>query len=166
MGEVDYFEKEATDVSLSYYDKQNRIKALEAELDRLLVLYEDVTLQDMLVINKRISEVNAEIDKLKSDINYYENQSIYSTINLTLYAKQKEKISKDFGNEIGEAFLSGFEVVVSIFQALIILLAGLTPVAIVLAPVGVLIFFLIKKRKKKRQLLNEQLMEKINSRAN
>lgn len=162
LGEVDFFEKEATDISLSYYDKQNRLRALEAELDRLLALYEEASFQEMLIINNRISEVNTEIDKLKSDINYYENLVEYSTITLNLYGKYKKN---SFGKEISEAFSSGVELLVDIFEAFVILISFLAPISIILIPVAVLIFILTKKRKKKRQLLNQQLLDKINSRA-
>lgn len=41
----------------------------------------------MIIINDRISEINLEIGKLTGELNRYDSQIDYSTINLTIYGE-------------------------------------------------------------------------------
>jgi len=51
------YSKVGTDISVEYQNSSNRVLALEAQLARLLVLYENASIQEMILINEQISDI-------------------------------------------------------------------------------------------------------------
>ncbi|MGB7530351.1 MAG: DUF4349 domain-containing protein, partial [Bacilli bacterium] len=67
FGEVRNLTKKGTDISLQYQDNENRIISLESERARLVELFEDADMAEIIQINKRISEIDKELGELKGE---------------------------------------------------------------------------------------------------
>ena len=64
-GHVKNYNKEATDISLQYQNTANRISSLKTERDRLVELYENASMSDMILINSRIAEIDLQLGELE-----------------------------------------------------------------------------------------------------
>ncbi|MGB4332380.1 MAG: DUF4349 domain-containing protein [Bacilli bacterium] len=148
-GTVKDLNKEATDISLQYQDTENKINSLLAEKDRLNELYADASIDDMILINKRISEIDLLLGELQGDLNRYDSLIEYSTVTLTIRASKKAG-DAPFGKRLANSFRNGFTAVVIFLKYLLIGLTVILPAAIILGPVAVGIVVLRNYIKKKR----------------
>lgn len=75
----------AVDVTLEYVDTEAKITALETEQTRLLELLASAeSLDDILTIEARLSEVTYELERYASRLRNLSNQVDYATVNLTV----------------------------------------------------------------------------------
>lgn len=157
-GEVGNYNKESKDISLTYQNYENRVASLEAERARLNELYETASMNDMIQINRRISEIDLEIGQLTGELNKFDSLSDYSEVYLRIYEHEIIK-EPSFGGAIGNAFRDGWDAVVSILKFLVIALSALTPFLVIFVPVGGGLYFILKynkKRKVKDNTINEK----------
>lgn len=69
------------DITLQYYDTESRKKALQSEYDRLLELMAKAESVDAVIaIEQRLSEIRYQLDSFESDLRRYDNQVDYSTV--------------------------------------------------------------------------------------
>lgn len=73
-------------ITTTYNDNEIRITALETQHARLLeLLAEAKDLTDVIKIEQRLSEVEIELTKLKSNRGQMENEVAYATVGITIY---------------------------------------------------------------------------------
>ena len=73
------------DITLQYYDTESRKKALQSEYDRLLELMAKAESVDAVIaIEQRLSEIRYQLDSFESDLRRYDNQVDYSTITVNV----------------------------------------------------------------------------------
>jgi hypothetical protein len=73
--------EETENVTLTYVSTQSRVQALETEQKRLLELLEGAeTMEDLLTIEARLTEVRWELENYASQLRLYDNQIDYATI--------------------------------------------------------------------------------------
>ncbi|MFQ7105400.1 MAG: DUF4349 domain-containing protein, partial [Neglectibacter timonensis] len=73
------------DITGSYFDTQARLNALEQEEKRLLELLEKAeTLDEIIQLEDRISNVRYEIESLTSQLKIYDKEVAYSTVSIFL----------------------------------------------------------------------------------
>lgn len=153
MGSVSNFSKTGTDISLEYYDTQAKIESLETQRTRLLELYENASINDMIIINNRLSEIDFELNKLKGNLNKYDSKVEYSVVTLNILYKTKET-KTSYGNRIVNSFLSGINAIKVFFEYFILVLATLFPFILIAIPTGFLVRFIyIRNKKKKNQMM-------------
>ncbi len=77
-------EKEV-DVTLTYVDLESHKEALQTERDRLMELLSAAeTVEDIITIESRLSEIRYQIESMESQLRTYDNQVNYSTVNLEI----------------------------------------------------------------------------------
>ncbi len=73
------------DVTLQYVDIESHKKVLLTEQERLITLLEQAdNIEDIIVIERRLSEVRYQIESMESQLRTYDNLIDYSTINLSI----------------------------------------------------------------------------------
>lgn len=73
------------DVTLQYVDLESHKKALLTEQDRLLTLLEQAeTVEDIIAIEGRLSEVRYQLESMESQLRTFDNQIDYSTVYLNI----------------------------------------------------------------------------------
>jgi len=78
-------EERVEDVTLRYVDLESRKKALVIEQERLLDLLERAeSVEDIITIEQRLSEVRYELESMESQLRTLKNQIDYSTININI----------------------------------------------------------------------------------
>lgn len=96
-----------TDVTLQYVDLESHKKALLTEQERLLELMEQAeTVEDIIAIEGRLSEVRYQIESMESQLRTYDNEIDYSTVYLNI--DEVEHYSPSEGASAGERIRSGF----------------------------------------------------------
>lgn len=147
MGSVSYYREESSDVTAAYVDVESRIAVLAAEESALLeILSKSESVSDMLEIRTRLSAVQADLASLKAQKNTYDTLVTYSTVNLTLHEVEREKaVANDtFFGEVGEQFVGSLYAIGSFFRGAGVFFLGNSPVLILVAAIGVGIFFLVR----------------------
>lgn len=153
--DVNSYNKSATDISITYYDKTARVLTLEAEQTRLLELYETATVSEMIEINQRISEIEIELQQLNGDINQYDSLIDYSRVTIHIRSTASF-MSMTLPEKMWAALKGGFTAFLRILELLLLAFLALIPFIVVGVPA---IFGLIKLNKhliKKRQLKNRR----------
>lgn len=141
------------DVTLNYVATESRITALETEQARLLeLLAQAATMDDLLQIESRLTEVRAELEQVKSTLRVYDNLVDYGTIHLSIsevieYTKPSPVSAWD---RIGTGFMDSLEGLGNVFVEIFIFLVSNLPVLLFLAIIAVAILFVIKRHKKKK----------------
>ena len=152
-----------TDVTLQYVDMKSHKEALETEQARLLELLEQAeSVEDIITIESRLSEVRYQIESMESQLRTMDNQVSYSTVYLNVNEVKKltpvkeqttwEKISTGFVDSL-ESVGRGIK---NFFIGLIINLPYLVVWAVVIILI-VLIIKLIRKARKKRKAAKEKV---------
>lgn len=78
------------DVTLQYVDLESHKKALVTEQDRLLALMEKAeTVEDIIAIEGRLSEVRYQLESMESQLRTYDNRIDYSTVELSITEVRK-----------------------------------------------------------------------------
>lgn len=101
------------DVTLQYTDVESRKKSLEIEQERIWALLEQAdSLESMIALEERLSEIRYELESLESRLRLYDNQVDYSTVYLYLREVAEnqltpqsplttsQKIGRDFSNNL------------------------------------------------------------------
>jgi vacuolar-type H+-ATPase subunit I/STV1 len=141
-----------SDVTEEYVDLSSRLKAKEAVQQRLESFLNEATkTDDLLAISNELSRVQEEVEQLKGQINYLENQSDYSTVTISLEQKKRPVPSigeRDFEtlSEAKHLFITTSNGLLAFFSKTIVLLIGLSPILLPLLIIG--LFFLYRFRKK------------------
>jgi hypothetical protein len=145
------YSKVGTDISLDYQDATNRIISLEAQLERLLELYDEASISDMIQINEELSDVQVEIDSLQGELNQFDSLVDYSLVNVRLYGSTITTNSPFF-NRLGEAFVTGFNGLISFFDGFFIVIATIIPFIVVFGGVSIGVIIIVKKKRNKNKI--------------
>lgn len=77
--------EQEVDVTLDYVDLDSHKQVLLAEQERLLSMMEQaVTIEDLITLESRLSDIRYQIESMESRLRTYDNQIEYSTVYLSL----------------------------------------------------------------------------------
>lgn len=146
LGEISSYTKESEDISERYYDKTVRKTALENEQTRLLELQEKATtLADLLAINTRLSEIDAELASINGTLNKYDSLVEYSTVTINLRVTYQ-------GTEytFWDQLLDGLSIGLDIAGGLLIFIICAIPYGAVATGIFFLVRYLVRRNKAKK----------------
>lgn len=154
-----------TDITLQYVDLESHKEALQTEQDRLLELLEQAeSIDDIIALESRLSEVRYQIESMESQLRTYDNQVSYSTVYLNI--NEVTKLTPVKEQSIGEKISTGFmESLYGVGSGLLNFAIGLIirlPYLVVWAVIIVVIVFIIRaiiKAKKKKKLKKAQMAQ-------
>ena len=101
IGNITYESESVEDVTLRYVDLSSHKKMLVTEQERLMELLENAeTMEDIIAIESRLSEVRYQIESMESQLRTFDNQVDYSTVHIEVeeverYTPQPEKSTWD-----------------------------------------------------------------------
>ncbi|WP_251330384.1 DUF4349 domain-containing protein [Haloplanus pelagicus] len=133
---------ETQDVTDQVVDLQARLENLRAERDRLRTLYQQANdTEDVLAVERRLSEVQTEIERTEAQLQNLQRRVAYSTITVEMAEPRPDRPAPDqwYDTPIVAAFLESVEGVGVVLRALVVagayaapyLLAFLTPFVVV-----------------------------------
>ena len=149
--------EETENVTLTYVSTKSRVEALETEQKRLLELLENAeTMEDLLTIEARLTDVRWELENYASQLRVLDNQVDYSTVYLNINEVDKPKVvtERTVWQKIGDGFTENtadmWKGLVNFFIWLITVIPYLIPLALI-AGVIVLVLRFCRKRKMKKK---------------
>ena len=142
------------DVTLQYAATESRLKVLRTEETRLLEFLADAkTVSEMLEIEKRLTQVQSEIESITTQLNTYDNLVDYGTV--TLSVTEVEVYTEIPTGEptvcqrIGKQYMANLEGLLEIGEGLLVFFIGNSPALILLGLIGGGIAWLIIRKRKK-----------------
>lgn len=161
IGNVLESTSKGTDITDTYYDTQTRIKTLKVQEETLLdILSKAEKLEDVITLEKRISEVRYEIESLENTIKNYDRLVAFSRITIFIQEvdddTKTEPDPKTLGERISGSFKKSLEDFKDGFEDFLVWLVGswISIVFVVLAVVILVMVYKSKKRKAERKANN------------
>lgn len=158
-----------TDVTLKYVDLESHKTALLTEQKRLLELVENAdTIEDIITIEQRLSDVRYELESMESQLRMLDNQIDYSTINLSIQEVKRIVIVEE--NSVWDRIRNGFsktlynlgDGLVNLFVWFIVNIPYFIVWAVVIAAVIFVIRKIRKHRAAKKEKRQQQLTDNVN----
>lgn len=155
IGNVTYLTNDATNITTQYTDTESRLTAYKTEEARLLeILSKAETVEDMISVESRLSDIRYEMESLTSILTNWDNQVSYSTV--SLYIQEVEIYTPTpvqeltYWEEVGQAVENTLHWMSntgkSLLKFFIAALPILLPVFIILA----VVLIIVKHRGKKK----------------
>ncbi len=149
------------DVTLQYVDTQSRLKMLRTEEERLLkFLGEATSVTEMLEVERRLTQVQADIESLTSQLKTYDNLVDYGTVTLRItevdtYTPTQEP---SLWQSVGSTFDDSLEGLGSLGRGVLVALLGYSPylMLFVILPGIILLVIFASKRRKQRKAPNAE----------
>ncbi len=151
LGNVPYSRTYSRNVTQEYYDVQSRLDAYRTQEKRLLeMLAIAETVEDMLAIQRELTEVQYELDSLTGTLRYYDNQVSYSTVYLSVQEVREytpePTIKLTYWERMGRDFRTSLKNTGEFFTDLFLWFVTSLPWLIPLAAVIWLAIHLIRRR--------------------
>ena len=151
---VTYQSRSVKDVTLSYVDVESHKAALLIEQERLMELLEKAdSLEDLLTIESRLTEVRYELESYESQLRTYDNQIHYSTVDLTI--REVKVLStpepESFWERVTEGFTENLQDVAEGFTEFAIAFLSSIPTLIVWAVILGIAFLILRKVNRARR---------------
>lgn len=145
--------EDAEDVTLDYVATESRLKVLKAEEERLLqFLSEAKNVSEMLEIEKRLTQVRAELESVTSQLNTYDNLVSYGTVHLRISeVKQYTVVEEEdptLWERIGDGFMNSLKALGTILEGLLVFFVSAIPFLIIPAIIAVVIVIVVRKKRK------------------
>lgn len=142
------------DITLQYYDTESRKKALQSEYDRLLELMAKAESVDAVIaIEQRLSEIRYQLDSFESDLRRYDNQVDYSTVTVdvseTTVLTASEK--SGFWSRVQANLESNLEDLCDVAIGFLIWFLSSLPVLLALAILFLIIYRIVKAIRSRRK---------------
>lgn len=147
-------------ITLSYVATQSRITALETEQTRLLeLLAQAESMDDLLKIESRLTEVRTELEKVSSQLRLYDNLVDYGTIHLNISEVYEYTVVEEpetVWERIGSGLKNSFSNLGDFLTELFIFLVVSFPYFAILGVAAACIVVPIRLRAKKKRKLTEK----------
>ena len=126
IGHVTSSSSYVSNITQEYYSTKSYLESYQSQLDVLMSMYEQAqTIQDMITVEQRISEVQAEINRLTTRISSLDRDVAYSTVTITLsevaeYSDTpREQVEKSFGQKVAERIVNSWKTMVKVLENLL-----------------------------------------------
>jgi len=135
------------DLTRQIVDTEARQRALTSLRDRLQALLRDRPgrLADLLEVERELARVQGELDAITSSLAVMRTRVSMSDLNIS-YQSEPRSVGSDTFRPLRDAFAGFLGIVVGGFAAIITIIAGLIPIAIVVVPLAWLILRWRRKR--------------------
>ena len=170
---ITYRQESVQDVTLDYVDMESHKKMLIAEQDRLLTLMEQAeTIEDIIAIENRLTDVQYQIESMESQLRTYDNQIDYSTVNLDIrevvrYTPQEpEGVWERIKNGFKENLYSVGEGIQDFLIGVIISLPQIAVFAVIVLAIAIIAKMILRKIKKSHKEKKSSDKVQINAQTN
>ena len=146
--------EDVEDVTLQYVATESRITALKTEESRLLeLLAQAKNMDELLLIESRLTDVRTELEEYTSQLRLYDNLVNYSTIRLNIsevteYTPTQEKT---FWQRIGSGFTENLRDLGTGLENFIVFVITSLPYLVLIAAIVTVFILALKSAQKKRR---------------
>ena len=156
LGNIPYTHVYTENVTAQYYDVQARLTAYTTQEQRLLEMMEIAeTVEDVILLEDRLTEVRYTIESLQSSLNNWDRQVSYSTVYLDMNEVQEytpePQIQPSFGEKLLDALKTGLHAAGKFFSSLLILLAEALPFLLILGVIALIVVLIVRASVKRHR---------------
>ena len=149
IGKVKRNSQQVDNISYDYYNTQADIEQLKIQEQRLLEMMEQAyTIEDMITVEDRLSEVQNELSKLQTKLVGLDTDVAYSYVDIELeevFEYSAAEVEKPgFFKRLGKEIVNGFKAMIQIFEDIILFVVGAVPRLIPFAVFGFIIYKIVK----------------------
>ena len=155
LGNVPYSHTYTENITAQYYDTDARLTAYKTQETRLLEMMEIAeTVEDLISIEEKLTELRYKIESLQSTLNNWDRQVSYSSLNLEVQEviEYTPESRMSYGQELALALTNGLKRTGEFFKDLLLTLVGALPALVILAVVLAILIPVWKKRRKVRRM--------------
>lgn len=148
IGNVPYSHTYTENITTQYYDAQARLTAYETQEQSLLAMLEKAeTVEDIIKIEDKLTDVRYNIDSVKSTLRNWDRQVSYSTVELSVeeVVEYSPEAKISYGERLWLSLKNGLKSVGEFFSDFLVWFVGALPVLAVLAVLLVLILPLLRR---------------------
>ena len=145
----------AENITTQFTDTQARLDTYQTEEDRLLEMLEKAeTVEDMITIESRLSNVRYEIESLTSLLRNWQSQIDYSTV--TLHIDEVEELSaqvsaqRTYWERIWDGLNATLEGIGDFFKSSFMVLIWALPVLVLIGAVTVIVLLIVRASRKRK----------------
>lgn len=155
-------------ISQQYYDTTAQIEALQIQEKNLLAMLEKCeTIEDMITVEQRLSEVQYELNNLQTTRRYMDMDVAYSYVNIGIsevmeYRQDSEPVkSNTFADRLKNTLVSTGKGFLAFLEGLLFFIIRMAPYVIIVVVVGFIFPFdkirdFLEKRRMKKAAKNAQ----------
>lgn len=148
------------DITASYFDSEAHVKTLKIQEERLLeILQKADKIEDVIVLERELSEVRYEIEGLTGTLKRWDNMVSYATLEISIQEVfeivEKEVRPVTFSEKISNQFNRSLRNLKKSFERFTIYSLGSIPYLIIFLPVVIIIVLIIMKARKKDRLITK-----------
>lgn len=149
IGELESNNRQAQDVSEEFYDVAARLKNKQIEEARLIELLKHATgkLSEILTVEKELSRVREEIERIEGRLRFLKNQTDLSTITVTIREVKNFQPSgpPTVQTKIARSFDGSITAMKELGVAILLFLVAILPWVI---PIGIVTWIIAKVRRR------------------
>lgn len=149
----------AEDITLNYVATESHQKALQAEETRLLALIDKAAnLNELLQLEKRLTEIRTELERVTSQLKIYDNLVDYATVELSIdEVKEYTPVEKPgFWQRLGTGFINSLRGAGKLILEIVIIFVCAVPYLILPTVALVVVLLIIKMNKRKKNSTPEK----------
>ncbi len=164
LGNVTSRTENVQDVTLTYVDLESHRDALQTEQERLLQLLEQAeSVDDIITIEQRLSDVRYQLESMESQLRSYDNQVDYSTVYLYIdevevYTPVEEETTWE---RISAGFMDSLKSIGEGIKEAAIWFVIHIPYLVIWAVVILMIILILKKIKKRTKRIRAEEQKKL-----
>jgi hypothetical protein len=166
LGNVLSSNKQSQNITIQFIDSESRLKACRAEETSLLAMLEKAdTVEVILAIQSRLTDVRYEIESLTSTLKNWQNQVDFSTVVLSIrevaeLSEQQPPLQRTYWEEIRDGFNATLKGIGEFFKGLFKGIVIILPVLLILAVIAVVVIVIIRLVTKKSRAKGNQDMDR------
>ena len=171
-GKITRSEQNVENITRKYSETQTTIRSLETQENRLLEMMENAeTIEEMLAIEDRLSEVQNELQLLKNRLSEMDTDVAYSTINLNIREVIEYTVDPDpvhtltFGDRLKNTLRNSWNNFTGFLEGFLFFLIEALPILLVIGGISVGIMFIIMGIVKSAKKRNARRAAKANAPA-
>jgi Domain of unknown function (DUF4349) len=144
------------DVTEEYVDLESRLKSKRVVEERLTTFMKTATkTEDLLKISADLAAVQEDIEIIEGKMKFLENQTAFSTVNITLYENKVivpniEKDNLNTWEKTKKQFMKSTNLLLAGLSGLVVFIFGNLPILLILLILGMGVYFYYKKRREQK----------------
>ncbi len=149
MGVVKSISISGQDVTQEYVDLESRLRNFKAQEVILLdLMAQSKEVLDSIEVQRELSFVQEQVEVIRGRMNYLDNMVSFSTIDVFIF--EPEPITTSTGWGFLDALRRGLRGAVTVFNGFLVFLIAASPVLIVIAIILIIVWQVIRARKRRR----------------
>lgn len=154
LGNVINSQTQGEDISSQYFDTEARLKSLRIHEERLLeILKKAAKIEDVITLEKELSNVRYEIENLTGTLNKWDNLVNFATLNIEVMEVQEmlevRKAPFSLQERMSTAFSDSVKLLTELSKGFLIIIVALIPFTIIIVPLALAALYFYRRHNKK-----------------